>query len=411
MLENIIGWAIKARSKQYLNLGSKQGFNLRPSKKAKKYLLYVHVPFCQKLCPYCSFNRYEFQAELVVDYFLSLRKEIKIYHDYGYDVNGVYIGGGTPTILADELFKTIGLLRELYSIEELSVETNPNHLTRENLAALKELKVNRLSVGVQSFNDMILKKIGRYDTYGSGEQLKDKVKQALDSSYVLNVDMIFNFPFQTAQMLEEDLDFLEKLSPDQVTFYPLMPADELYGKNGALSHKKEKQFYFKILDRLSSDWQALSVWCFGKDQGLIDEYIIGRNEYIGAGSGSFGLLNGQFYANTFSPRQYIDRIESGQLPVVFSKQFTNQELLRYGFLMQLFGTTLEIKKFSDEYSADFLKLLAKEIAFLKLAGAISLKNGQIALTRKGMYYWLVAMREFFIGVNNFRQHCRNLNCN
>jgi len=342
-------------------------------------------------------------------------------HDYGYDFDGVYIGGGTPTIQPDELFKTISLLRQLYSITELSIETNPSHLTQENLSALKELKVNRLSVGVQSFNDDILKRIGRYDTYGSGDALKEKLRGALNDAYTLNVDMIFNFPFQTARMLEDDIDSLVQLLPDQVTFYPLMPADGLGGKSGGLSRKKEKQFYFRILDRLSSGWEALSVWCFaqppragagfGRSKAMIDEYIINRDEYIGVGSGSFGLLNGYIYANTFSPREYIDKLRSGRLPVAFSRQFTKKEMLRYGFLMQLFGTTLDIKKFSAKYSLDFLKLMWRELIFLKAAGAIIIKNGKISLTRKGMYYWLAAMREFFISVNNFRQHCRNLSYN
>jgi len=413
VFENIIAAAIRASDKRYLKLDANQGIDLSQNNKtrAKKYLLYAHVPFCEKLCPYCSFNRYKFQKELAVAYFAALREEIKIYHDYGYEVDGVYIGGGTPTILADELFKTISLLRQLFSITELSVETSPGHLTKENLSALKALKVNRLSVGVQSFNDEILKKIGRYDTYGSGQQLKEKLKSALDDAYTLNVDMIFNFPFQTASMLEHDLDSLAQALPDQVTFYPLMPADGLCDKLGGRSFRKERQFYFRILDRLSNGWQPLSVWCFGRGKAMIDEYIINRDEYIGAGSGSFGLLNGHIYAHTFSPRQYIDKLRSGKLPVAFSRQFTKKELLRYGFLMQLFGTTLDIKKFSAKYSPDFLRLMWKELIFLKLSGAIIIKNGQISLTRKGMYYWLVAMREFFICVNNFRQHCRNLSYN
>lgn len=411
MLERIIAAAVRASGKKYFNFDTKPVFDLAQNKTGKKYLLYLHVPFCEKLCPYCSFNRYEFQAELARDYFAALRKEIKIYHDHGYDIDGVYIGGGTPTILAEELFKTIRLLRQLFSISELSVETNPSHLTKENLSAFKELKVNRLSVGVQSFNDDVLKKIGRYDRYGSKEELKEKLWQARDGAYTLNVDMIFNFPFQTAQILEDDIDALSELLPDQVTFYPLMPSGAVSGKLGGFNQKNEKEFYFRILDRFSSSWEPLSVWCFGRKKGMIDEYIISRDEYIGAGSGSFGLLNGYIYANTFSPRQYIDKLESGYLPVAFSRQFTDKELLRYGFLMQLFGTTLDIQKFSNKYSADFLKRMRKELIFLRISGAIIIKDGQISLTRKGMYYWLVVMREFFISVNNFRQHCRSLSFN
>jgi len=414
VFENILSAAVKRGSKKYLTIDSGERINLARSSKvtgqnAKKYLFYVHVPFCEKLCPYCSFNRYEFEPLLAADYFVSLRRELEIYRDYGYDCDAVYIGGGTPTILLDELAKTIGLIRRLYSVREISLETNPNHLTRENLGLFKQLKINRLSVGVQSFNDQILKKIGRYDVYGSAAEIKERLKAALDDSYVLNVDMIFNFPFQTREMLERDIDCIIQLKPDQVTFYPLMPSGAFSRESVQVNHKKEKQFYFKILDKLSCAWEPLSVWCFGRKKGMIDEYIINRNEYIAIGSGSFGLLDAYIYANTFSPRQYIDKLRDGQLPVIFSRQFSKEELLRYGFLMQLFGTTLDIEKFNDKYSADFLKAMWKELVFLQAAGSIVRKNGKISLTRKGMYYWLVAMREFFIGVSNFRQHCHNLN--
>ncbi len=431
MFENILTSAIKINNKKYFQrlIGTShqrlndtrekrvsiEGINLTQSNKAKKYLLYVHIPFCEKICPYCSFNRYEFDPSLAAKYFSSLRRELKIYHDYGYDCDSVYVGGGTPTIALDELSRTIDLIKQLYSVGDISIETNPNHLTRENIKVLKQLKVNRISVGVQSFDDSILKQIKRYQAYGSGDEIKEKLKSALDDSYTLNVDMIFNFPSQTMQMLEYDIDCLCQIKPDQVTFYPLMPSegisDTLSGYQGKSNYSRERRFYFEILDRLSAYWEPLTAWCFGKNKNMVDEYIINRSEYIGLGSGSFGLLNGYIYANAFSPEQYINKLQRGLLPVVFSKRFSRKELVRYGFLMQLFGMNLDIDKFSDEYSGDFLKVIWKEIAFLKMIGGIERKNGHISLTRRGMYYWVIAMKEFFISVNNFREHCRSVNYN
>lgn len=431
MLENILTSAIKTNYKKYFRrliaessqtLGNEQESSslirnpgLIPGNKGKKYLLYIHIPFCEKLCPYCSFNRYEFEPGLVRRYFSALRREIEIYHNYGYDFDSAYIGGGTPTIMPDELFKTLGLIKQIYSVKEISIETNPNHLTSENLKILKEMKINRLSVGVQSFNDRILKAINRYEPYGSGQETKERLKGARDKSYTLNVDMIFNFPSQNVPMLEQDIDSLIEVNPDQVTFYPLMPSNAVsstlsYGL-GKINYKQEKQFYFKILDRLSVYWQPLTVWCFGKKRDLADEYIINRDEYIGLGSGSFGLLNGYVYANTFLPAQYIKSLSENKLPVAFSKRFSQQELARYGFLMQLFGINLDIEKFNNKYSQNPLKFMRKELVFLGIAGGITRKNGSISLTRRGMYYWVIAMREFFISVNNFRQHCRNTSYN
>ena len=91
-------------------------------------LLYLHIPFCEELCPYCSFNRTIFQEDVCRRYFRALRAEILLYKDRGFNFSGIYIGGGTPTVLIDELEETISLVRATFPIREVSVETNPNHL-------------------------------------------------------------------------------------------------------------------------------------------------------------------------------------------------------------------------------------------------------------------------------------------
>ena len=92
-------------------------------------LLYIHVPFCEKLCPYCSFNRVTFDEALCREYFGALRRELSLYKERGYGFEGIYVGGGTPTVMMDELAATLEHAKSLYPIREISVETNPNHLT------------------------------------------------------------------------------------------------------------------------------------------------------------------------------------------------------------------------------------------------------------------------------------------
>ena len=191
-------------------------------KDEKPRLLYMHIPFCEELCPYCSFHRIKFNEPLTRKYFKVLRQEIKIYHEKGYKFNGIYVGGGTPTVQIDELAETLNLAREIFPIQAISVETNPNHLTSNNIEILQQSGVNRLSVGVQTFNDDLLKKIGRYEKYGSGEVIAERLKNTQGSFDTLNADMIFNFPGQTPQMLDEDLAILLNLNMEQTTFYPLM---------------------------------------------------------------------------------------------------------------------------------------------------------------------------------------------
>jgi coproporphyrinogen III oxidase-like Fe-S oxidoreductase len=124
--------------------------------------------------------------------------------------------------MMDELEKTIELLRANFSIKEVSTETNPNHLTPHNLKRLKEMGVNRLSVGVQTFDDEILKAIGRFYKSGSGDEIAERLKETEGIFDTLNADMIFNFPTQTVKTLERDLSILNQIKIGQVTYYPLM---------------------------------------------------------------------------------------------------------------------------------------------------------------------------------------------
>ena len=143
------------------------------------------------------------------------------------------------------------------------------------------------------------------------------------------------------EMLEYDLDSILELGVDQVTFYPLMPGQKALNKLshnlGKINHDKEKKFYFKILEKLAGNMEPQTAWCFSKKQGLIDEYIVNYDEYLGIGSGSFGLMRGSIFANTFSTQEYISKLNRGKLPLSFSKLFSKKELMRYDFLMRLFG--------------------------------------------------------------------------
>ena len=169
----------------------------------RTYTLYAHVPFCIQLCPYCAFNRFPFDEDQARTYFRALRKEMRLVADAGFPCASLYVGGGTPTVLLDELCATIDLARELFGDLEVSCETNPDHLTQPFADALAP-RVQRLSVGVQSFDDGLLRQMRRYDKYGSGEAVFDAVSGIAGRFPLLNVDLIFNFPSQTEAMLDRD---------------------------------------------------------------------------------------------------------------------------------------------------------------------------------------------------------------
>ncbi|MGC8658235.1 MAG: coproporphyrinogen III oxidase family protein [Desulfomonilaceae bacterium] len=374
------------------------------------YLIYIHVPFCEELCPYCSFNRYVFEKELAEEYFRALDLEIRMYRDLGYDFKSVYVGGGTPTVMPRTINTLLTNLRKIFSIEEISLETNPNHLTDDIVQILIDSGVNRLSVGVQSFDDSMLMQMSRFHKYGSGGEIKERLSRVLGRFDTLNVDMIFNFPTQTLEILRNDLETIKDLRTDQVTFYPLMVSDmtkaELARRFGAISYKQEKIFYNEIYDSLSKQYTTGTAWCFSRKKSMIDEYVVDYDEYVGAGSGSFGYVSGQCLANTFSVRDYIALVKAGKFPLMARKEFTVKERARYYFMMRLFGCSLDIDTAERVFSGNFQKTLWKEILCFRLLRSLHRSGKILTLTRKGLYLWVIMMREFFTGVNNFREICR-----
>jgi coproporphyrinogen III oxidase-like Fe-S oxidoreductase len=376
----------------------------------KQRLLYIHIPFCEELCPYCSFHRITFEETLTKRYFNALRREIKIYNEKGYKFKGIYVGGGTPTVLIDELAETLNLMREVFSITDISVETNPNHLNSKNIEILQQSGVKRLSMGVQTFNDDLLRIIGRYDKYGSGKTIVERLKNTQGCFDTLNADMIFNFPGQTSEMLDADLAILLNLNMEQVTFYPLMIStltQEIIGKTiGNVDFRGEEKLYKLIVRRLEKNYDFSSAWCFSRKKTLIDEYVVDYDEYAGLGSGAIGYLHGTCYSNTFDIEKYIASLEKGKLPLQASRKFDLHDQMSYDFMMKLFSTKLDITALQEKYNGKFLNTLWKEIAAFEIVRAFRYFPPYLHLTPRGRYLWVIMMREFFIAVNNFRDYCR-----
>lgn len=412
LIENTITYIARKKNAKYLKFLPVDRVPVQRRNNNTPILLYIHIPFCEELCPYCSFNRVVFKETLAREYFKALRKELLIYKELDYDFSGLYAGGGTPTVLIDELEETLNLAKSIFNLKEISVETNPNHLTTQNIKRLKTMGINRLSVGVQSFNDEILKAVERYHKYGSGKEIADRLKTTLGHFDTLNVDMIFNFPIQSMEILKKDLETLIELNVDQITYYPLMVSSStrktMEKRLGEVDYSRGNKMYRTIIDMLSDKYTASTAWCFSKSRSLIDEYVVNYDDYAGVGSGSIGYLNGCAYANTFDINLYISMINKGILPIMGKRDFTVKEQISYDFLMKLFGLKLDLNELQKKYNVNVFRFLFGEIVFFILTGALKKKNSILTLTKKGQYYWVIMMREFFIGVNNFRDFCRSM---
>lgn len=378
--------------------------------------LYVHIPFCAQLCPFCTFHRVRYHADRATNYYAALRRELSWYRERGFRFTKLYVGGGTPTVNPDLLEALLADVSRQFPIREISVETNPRELTSAVLSMLKRAGVGRLSVGVQSFDDDQLQRMDRYVAYGSGDQIRERLAAAAGRFRTLNVDMMFNLPGQSPASLTADLETIaEQLRVDQVSYYPLMVAPAArrsirlqMAKGG--SHDtagREREYYEMIRRKLTPEYGMGSVWCFMLGDGAIDEYIVDEDEYVGVGSGSFSYVAGVAATTTFSIRGYHERMMNNRVPVSQARRLSRLDQMRYDLLVKLFSLRINKAAMNNKYDGSFTKTLRKEIALLRLLGMLDDTGTSYRLTDRGMYLWVVLMREFLNGVNALRADMRH----
>jgi coproporphyrinogen III oxidase-like Fe-S oxidoreductase len=410
MLAGLTGLVTRREGRKFLKLGEEiDEAVLTPSGLGGDVIpsLYVHIPFCKSLCPFCCFNRYLFDEGKARKYFKDLKKELEIYIEKGFKYSNFYFGGGTPTVLMDELTRFIDYLRSMFAVKQISLETTPREISPANLAALKSAGINRLSIGVQSFDAAVLKNMGRPSS--PGEEIAEKLLMAEGQFDTLNIDFVFNFPGQSIQQFEADVTRFKELGIDQATFYPLMASphkrDAMERKFNRINTSREKQFYDIILRELfEKGYHASTAWCFSRGERMIDEYIVEDDDYIGVGAGSVSIVGGNFFVNSFSLERYGEFLNNGRLPIIGWRWLSPREHMRYYLLTKLFGMKLDKEKFRQRFYAPIGDKLKKELLFFKLFGLVK-GDEQLRVTAKGMYPVSVMMREFFAALNGLREYC------
>ncbi len=408
--ERLLTTYLQPVMRSLINIRQEAGLALPAARPGRPYSLYIHIPFCETLCPYCSFNRFSFREKLARSYFKDLHNELELVHELGYRFDTVYIGGGTPTILIDELTELIDLVKGQFGTREVSCETNPNHLVPGIIDRLAG-RVDRLSVGVQSFTPDILKAVHRLDKFGSPEQILERIAYAAPMFPTFNVDMIFNFPGQTEAMVRQDIATITRSAANQVTFYPLMVSrsvERSIGAMGKYNPMSELPLYRIIQKELSGAFEPQSVWTFTRQRHqLIDEYIASHEEYLGVGSGSFSYLDGSLFVNTFSLSAYHDAISNRRVLLTGIRRFSHTEQMRYRFLMQFFDGQLDRNRFIQDFGTSPEGGLWLEMLFMKFFGAVhKTSEGNYELDPEKQYLIVVMMREFFNSVNQLRDQAR-----
>ena len=393
LIDSFLLRAFRYRTRGFLRMEDAPG-TVPPAPREGTGYLYLHVPFCEVLCPFCSFHRVQHHHGQAQRYFHFLREEIRRYHGAGFRFTGAYFGGGTPTTEPGELITTIALVRELFGVAEISVETNPKDLRPEILGPLRAAGVTRLSVGVQSFDDRLLKEMERFEKYGGSDEIQAAIRGAAGLFPTLNLDLIFNQPHQSLASFERDLDIVHQLGANQVSFYPLMTsptaARRMAGAMGLPDQRRLREFFTTLVRRLQPEFTPTSAWCFTRRGHGSDEYIADDDYYVGVGSGAFSFLDGTLYTTTFSLETYAQRIAQGLTGITTRHRLTEGDLMRYSLLMRMFGLRLDRDWAMRRHGKRFFRTLWGELRTLEWLGAARRDDRGWQLTERGMY-WLMLM--------------------
>lgn len=274
--------------------------------------VYIHIPFCKSICSYCDFCKMLYNGSWVTQYLNALIEEIKDKYD-GEVIKTLYIGGGTPSSLSLKdlkyLFEIIKQFN-LTELEEFTFECNLNDLNAELLQFLLDNGVNRLSIGIESFNEDKLKFMERHHTFLEAEE-KFKLMRKMGFNNI-NIDLIYGIPGETLKDLKKDLELFLKLEPDHISTYSLIVEDNTkIGINGVIPIPEEldASMYEEICEKLDMKrYEHYEVSNFAK-KGKKSKHNLkywNNEEYYGFGLGAAGYTNGIRYENTRSLTEYIN---------------------------------------------------------------------------------------------------------
>lgn len=273
--------------------------------------VYIHIPFCRSICSYCDFCKMLYNGSFVTQYLNALLKEIKDRYD-GEEIKTLYIGGGTPSSLSIKDLKYLfEIVRQfnLTKLEEFTFECNLNDLNEELLQFLFDNGVNRLSIGIESFNEDKLKFMERFHSYQEACNIFKIIRNIGFTN--VNVDLIYGIPGETLKDLKKDLELILKLNPDHISTYSLIVEDNTkIGIQGVvpISEELDASMYEEICDLLDvkkyEHYEVSNFALKGKKSKHNLKYW-NNEEYYGFGLGASGYTNGVRYENTRSLTEYV----------------------------------------------------------------------------------------------------------
>lgn len=349
--------------------------------------LYVHIPFCRKVCAFCPYCKVVYEKEKCDRYIDALLQEIHMVgaqYTEKKQVTSLYFGGGTPALAADRLQEIIETIEKYFYITEgIGLELHPDNVTIQTLQKLKEAGVTKISIGIQSFQE-------KYQTILGRERVDVSAMAAALSQVpfeTVSMDFIFALPGQTYEDLKADIDLAFANGANHIAIYPFIDFS-FTSSDVPVMGKKEKR---KLMDGITEycedmGYQRDSIWTFSNTKTARYSSMT-RDHFLGFGCSATTLLQKQFKINTFSVEEYCKRVDDEKLPTSLTLRFSLRQRMVYYLFWTAYSTRVDEKAFERFFGVPLKKMYGLEIFLAKCLGFLTEKDGVYTMTKKGAFYY------------------------
>ncbi len=350
--------------------------------------LYVHIPFCHRVCPYCSFYKHT-PGNTPMGGFVEavLLEAEKARTEYDLKIDTVYFGGGTPTALSEaHLERLLSGLRErldLSAVREFTCEVNPRTITDSKAAMMRAQGIDRISLGIQAWDDETLRTLGRDHAPDDAEETYHTLRQAGFRS--VSIDLMFSIPGQSLDAWRGTVERTISLSPDHISAYNLNYEEDtefferLRKGQYRVEEDRDAEFFFTALDLLSAagyEHYEISNYARPGCQSLHNQsYWLGE-DYVGLGPGAYSTAEGRRWQNIADTRKYLELLQSGQSAAEPGESLTPDQRRTERFGLELRTARGLPQSLVQEPEQRMIKVLAEE-------GILWVEDGHIRLTREG----------------------------
>ena len=373
---------------------------------AKPSSAYVHIPFCTQICYYCDFSKVFIKNQPVDAYLEHLIQETRSY-EIG-KLRTLYIGGGTPTALSAQqlayLLTELPKVMDLSEVEEFTIEANPGDLDPDKIAVLKDSQVNRVSLGVQPFDNKMLKKIGRshqeQDIYDNIRHLK---QAGFDN---ISIDLIYALPGQTMDQVKENVAKAIDLDIPHMSLYSLILENHTVFMNrmrrGKLPLPKEEleaeMFEYIIEELEKAGFEHYEISNFSKPGFESRHNLVywDNAEYYGLGAGASGYVDGIRYKNHGPIRHYLEAVEAGKARITEEHLTLEEKMEEELFLGLRKKTGVSKARFEEKFGVSFDQRYGQVVASLTEQGLLVPDDKQVRMTKRGLFLGDTVAEKFIL---------------